>query len=721
MAISQKADFCIGYFNLRGWKQLDKFVEPWPGTTEGRCRLLVGMHRPPEKDLRAVLSGDFDGIDNQGAAALRKEMAQEFRDQLLVGAPTNDDEAGLRRLSAQIKTKKVVVRLFLRHPLHAKLYLCHRADPNNPTIGFVGSSNLTFSGLSKNGELNVDVLDHDACKKLQKWFEDRWADKFCVDISNELAELIDTSWAREELIPPYHVYLKMAYHLSREARAGLAEFTIPQEFGNQLLDFQVAAVKIAARHVNKRGGVVLGDVVGLGKTLMATALARILEDQGTETLVICPKNLVSMWGDYIYRYKLRAAHIVSLTSVLTELPELRRYRVVLIDESHNLRNREGRRFRAIQEYIAKNESKCILLSATPYNKSHLDLSAQLRLFLPEDKDLGIRPERVLREIGDTEFVRRHQCSVRSLAAFEKSEYPEDWRELMRRFLVRRTRSFIQANYATTDAETRGKYLTFEDGTRSYFPVRAPHTIKFRVNEKDQTDTYAQLFSERVVAAISNLHLPRYGLGNYVAASTTGAASTFEARVLQRLSRAGKRLMGFCRTNLFKRLESSGHAFLTSVSRHVLRNCIVSHALEHQLPIPIGHQTPELLDADTNELDPDLFEDGNQMVAASELRTADEFAQRAALLYQHYSGALRDKFDWIRPEAFARSLGKHLSADTDALVDILGRHGDWAPSNDAKLNALHKVITTRHANEKLGCPRGLVGGSWPVMHGIEVNA
>ena len=83
---------------------------------------------------------------------------------------------------------------------------------------------------------------------------------------------------------------------------------------------------------------------------------------------------------------------------------------MLIDESHNLRNREGKRYRAIQEYIRKNESKVILLSATPYNKTYLDLSNQLRLFLPEDDDIGIRPESLLREIGETEFIRRHQCS-----------------------------------------------------------------------------------------------------------------------------------------------------------------------------------------------------------------------------------------------------------------------------------------------------------------------
>ena len=132
---------------------------------------------------------------------------------------------------------------------------------------------------------------------MEDWFEDRWNDRWCIDISKELVEIIEQSWAREALIPPYHIYVKMAYHLSQEARAGLTEFQIPQEFRDKLFEFQTAAVKIAAHHLNRRGGVLIGDVVGLGKTLMGTALARIQEDDyDLDTLIICPKNLVNMWG-----------------------------------------------------------------------------------------------------------------------------------------------------------------------------------------------------------------------------------------------------------------------------------------------------------------------------------------------------------------------------------------------------------------------------------------
>jgi HKD family nuclease len=96
---------------------------------------------------------------------------------LTIGAPTNEDEAGLRRLAAQIKAGKLVVKLFLRHPLHAKLYLLHRTDSITPIVGYMGSSNLTFSGLAGQGELNIDVVEQDAGNKLPRWFEGRWNDR----------------------------------------------------------------------------------------------------------------------------------------------------------------------------------------------------------------------------------------------------------------------------------------------------------------------------------------------------------------------------------------------------------------------------------------------------------------------------------------------------------------------------------------------------------------
>ena len=436
LELSDRADFCVGYFNLRGWKELDSYIETWSGGKGHCCRLLVGMQKLPQDELRQVmrLSRADSGMDNQTAIRLKKKLAEEFRDQLMVGAPTNKDETGLRRLAAQIKAKKVIVKLFLRHPLHAKLYLLFRSDPVNPATGYLGSSNLTFSGLSRQGELNIDVLDHDACSKLARWFDDRWNDRWCIDIS--------------------------------------------------------------------------------------------------------------------------------------------------------------------------------------------------------------------------------------------------------------------------------------DGNRFYFPARAPKTIKFNIDDKDPDDQYAKLYASGVVDTINSLRLPRYGLGNYVKESHRKPPTQSEVRALNDLSRAGKRLMGFCRTNIFKRLESSGQAFILSIERHILRNYIFLHAIEQGQPLPVGIQDAGLLDArifdedaDATSITSDLFDNEdnpgeNEIDEKGSLKFEKDYKNRAAEIYAKYASEYKNRFKWLRPELFIKALANDLQSDGNALLRILKKCGDWDSTKDSKLEALHKLIAEKHSKEKV---------------------
>lgn len=705
---AKRADFCIGYFNLRGWQKIadkiehlegDYLPEEYDDDEKYHCRLLIGMQKMPKDELKAFFAEE-KRMDNKTASELKKKIVEEFKEQLIIGHPTNADEIALKKLAKQLVSGKVIVKLHLRHTLHAKLYLTYREDYNTPVIGFVGSSNLTFSGISKQGELNVDVVDGDAANKLSHWFQDRWEDRYSLDISKELATVIKESWASERLNLPYHIYLKMAYHLSHEARAGISQYQLPKIFQNKLLDYQENAVKIAANHLHKRNGVIIGDVVGLGKTITATALAKIFEDDfGLETLIICPKNLIEMWKDYAHQYQLRAK-ILSITKVIKELAKTRRYRLVLIDESHNLRNKTGKRYKVIQEYLDRNDSKVIMLTATPYNKTYKDLSNQLRLFLNEEHNLGISPENFIRQLGSlTQFKTRYQIHENTIAAFEKSEYADDWAELMRLFLVRRTRSFVKNNYALEDKEKKRRYLLFPNGGRSYFPDRIPKSVQYEFDLNDPNDQYAKLYSEEVVEIIEELSLPRYGLGKeeYENIRSRLKSNKIEEQIKKNLSRAGARLIGITRTSVFKRLESSGYAFLLTISRHIMRNYLFIYAINNKLSFPIGKQESGLID-DFLYTDNSDEDEANPIELSLLLKEADYLKQAEA-----YYNALKEKekrFRWIRSQLFNSELKKDLVSDSKLLLSILKKGKNWKQENDRQLNALYDLITYRHRNEKI---------------------
>ena len=709
----KRVDFCVGYFNLRGWNLVVNQIDNVPGDYVNEnneqiyrcCRLLIGMHQPDQELVRRLYSAK-KLPDSNFVNKCKLEIARDFKKQLLLGLPTKQDEWTLRRLSTQLKDNKVCVKLYLAEPLHAKLYLAHRPGDNfNKIQAIMGSSNLTYSGLTKQGELNAEFGDSDSAQKFADWFDERWNNHFCIDITKELIEAIDNSWAGEEIIPPYYIYLKTAYHLSADARSGIKEFTLTPEFQHELFDFQQTAVKIAARYLNseKRGGAMIGDVVGLGKTITACAIAKIYEITfASSTLIICPANLQDMWKKYVNKYDLKA-DIVSMAKPI-DVENARYYRLIIVDESHNLRNATGKRYQNIKALIDHQDSKVLLLTATPYNKDFSDLAAQLKLFISEDDDLGIRPEEYIRELGgERAFLQKHsEVFIRSIKAFEKSTYADDWMELMKLFLVRRTRTFIKENYAKTDPNNQRKYLEFNDGRRNYFPDRVPKAIKFKTEDGDQ---YSRLYSPDMISLMEDLRLPRYGLSQYEDKNKTAEASTIDKQLLDNLSRAGKRMMGFCKSTFFKRIDSSGFSFLLTLYRHILRNAVFMYAIENKLPLPIGDENdiPDTFieDEDINDIfthdndEEDRMGSDGMIVIPTDMRI---YMQKAQEYYNFLT--LKNNLAWINSTYFKRSLKTHLKQDCEMLIKMIELCGKWNPSADQKLNELQDLLNNTHGKEKV---------------------
>ncbi len=707
----KRADFCVGYFNLRGWKCIYDLIDKLVGQLVYEekdekehlrfCRLLIGMQHPSEELIQALYSVDPNKkVDSETVQRAKRKIVEDFRKQLVIGVPSADDEKALRELKRQLEEEKVAVRLYLKNPLHAKLYLAYRPDDNfNPIQTLMGSSNLTFSGLKGQGELDAEIADSTNARTLADWFEDKWNEKFCIDITEELKEVLDESWACIKDLKPYYIYLKTAYHLSQEARTGINEYQLPSVFRSQLFDFQQTAVKIAARHLEKRGGAMIGDVVGLGKTITACAVAKVYEMQhACSTLILCPANLVDMWESYVKEYDLKAD--VKSVAEKFDPQNMRYYRLVIIDESHNLRNSNGKRYKNIKDLISYQGCKVLLLTATPYNKEYKDLSNQLKLFITEDDDLGIRPEDFIKEIGGTdEFsIRYSDDFIRSIKAFEHSTQPNDWQSLMRMFLVRRTRTFIKNNYAFTDEQNGRKYLQFPDGTKSYFPDRDAKAIKFDVSKNDQ---FTRLYSEEMMEKLGSLKLPRYGLVKYIDVVNAKNANKEEKQIIDNLTRAGNTLMGFCRTMFMKRLDSCGYSFLLSIYRHILRNAIYIYALKTNQPVPIG---------DDGNLPDDYIEDqDNETLIDSKIVKVKKNGASISFpikleeyieIAKNYYPQIRKNISWLKADYFNDEFIKALQKDCKILIDMLNCCAVWDAKEDKKLDSLEVLINKKHKGEKI---------------------
>lgn len=698
-------DACVGYFNLRGWRLMREAIGMMQlPTPEGRkqVRLLVGMAVLTEDSVRQSVEGGQPPVDMSTAVTRANQAVLGFARQLTWGVPSKAEVAGLRQLQRDLAEGLLQVKFAAREPLHAKLYVTHEAAGMRNRRSVVGSSNFTAAGLVKQGELSLEETDQQVADELAEWFDARWDDSFSVDITRELERVLEESCIRLEQPIPYHVYLRLAFELSRDAREGIT-LDIPPEVKKVLLPHQISAVQVATRLLERKGIAVIGDVVGLGKTLTGTAIAATV---GESVLVIAPKNLVKMWEEHFHRFHI-PGKVISLSMVSRELPDLRRYRIVLIDESHNLRNRLRKAWDAIHAYVSDNDSKVVLLTATMFNARHKDIGGQLALKLDWDEPLGIRPDKHIAELdavkgpgkGAQEVAKKTGGRLDSLAAFDQSEQNEDWQRLLSEFLVRRTRKFLETTYGQRDERTGDIILKFPDGGTFRFPKRIPEGLRYPGGANDPNDALA---TEDTFDAVEHLTYARYQLGKYLANDIAGEDRA-EKELIADLEKSIQAAAGFIRTTALKRLTSSAHAFILTVKRIIARNAVLDHALSNDLKIPLGNFSDQYFDLDDVDYDVDADDElADAASAAWGVRwSSEQWLDYADGAYKDLSAKKPAGIRWARPQLFDKKrLLEHIRQDSGTLQDLLDVFGVWKPEDDSKLKALASLINSLPAGEKV---------------------
>lgn len=698
MKYYDRLDIATGYMNLSAW---DEFADeigqaPFePGTPV--ARILLGMvprsiteqmHREAQAEMRGESVSSAPKNDER--AGYRDELVQHLRGQLMAGGTSSSRRQALLTLKEHLESGRVQMKVYTKQALHGKTYVAHTPKERNPypVVGFVGSSNFTRPGLHTNLELNVELTDSDHAAKLKNWFEKLWRERTSFDITREIIDLIDQSWV--EPADPYDVYMKVCYELSEDARFGEQEYALSPRLEHMLMDYQKSAAHTLARRLMRRGGTMLGDVVGLGKTLTAIAVASMLQnEENMRVLVLCPKNLEQMWDKHLSEYDV-VGKVVRYSMAAAELPDLARYQLVICDESHNLRNENTQVWRAIKEYVSRNESRVLLLTATPFNLSFSDVKAQLALYLDEDADLGIIPEAGLKE-----YPRKFdklEGNLSTLRAFEISEEPEDWRTLMSDHLVRRTRAYTKRQ-APTEMWTSPDGLVMKE--RSYLELSTgkfyyPDWVSQPVSHSFKADDPARFMEDdQTLDDLRDLRLPRYDISGY---DNPNAYHTPEDRAIIEAARSGRgNVRGFVLSGLYKRLSSSGYSFIQSLTRQLIRNELWIYAIDHQLSVPTGSFSDDQLGLEGSDAADFESVDGLQV---------QDLGGNLEQMYESLVQSAPAQTRWVSSKVFTSRLRDDLQHDSELIKAMLRRFGTWQVETDSKLHALRDLIEQKHANDKV---------------------
>jgi len=416
----------------------------------------------------------------------------------------------VKELKRLVDEKILEVRVFKKAFLHAKCYIFGNFESEN-AMGIIGSSNFTKNGLTVNRELNAGeddsrVVQFNPKNKDQEhghlsWFEEVWLDEGCVEWTGEFIELVDTSIHGELLFSPYEMYIKtldyMYGNLLKEDRE------IEALSSRKLQIFQERSVKQILWRLEKNGVAMLADSVGLGKTITAIGVMR--QYTGRRIIVIAPKSLVGQWENEIAREKILGITVISMQNKnqIEEERKKDRYMPIslfVIDESHNLRSHNSKRFQLISEWLVDNsDADTLLVTATPVNNSIDDLTNQILLGTRGEQDLlqvNVRnSEGVIksRSFYDAMSELKKRMSQNRALGNDMTLVYKEARQvidpILREFVIRNTRQSIKE-------ELGGKGLEI-DGKEFFFPE-----IKVS-NETFNSGKYESIKIESIIKPIEN--------------------------------------------------------------------------------------------------------------------------------------------------------------------------------------------------------------------------
>ena len=542
---SQCFDCLVGYFYTSGFHSLSRSLE----NTE-KIRILIGIST--NKETYDLIQESQYSVQTELKLS-HKETKEDFSNGVVKELEDSEDTIevadGSSKFIEWISSGKLEIRVYPAEKIHSKLYILTFKEEDRDTGRVItGSSNFTQSGLRNNLEFNVELKNRSDHEFALDQFNKLW-DK-SVDVSEEYIETINTkTWLNDE-ITPYELYLKFLYEYLEERinldLEDVGDLYRPPNFMD--LEYQRDAVQDAKVKLEEFGGVFISDVVGLGKTYIATMLAQQLDGR---TIVIAPPVLIDRdnpgsWTNVFEDFGIRQAYIESrgkLDDIIRRGTE--KYKNIIIDEAHSFRNESTQSYEKLAQ-ICRGK-RVILVSATPLNNTPIDILSQIKLFQDAHKSTLRNPkvkdlERYFNGLQSKLKGLDRQQDKKEYLAVVKENAADIRKNVLKDLMVRRTRSVIMENYGE---DLKKQNLTFPE-------IGDPEPILYNFDEELDS-----IFTDTVDIIVNQFKYARYTPLLYLKKSLT---------TIEKLSQ--RNMQGFMRVLLLKRLESSIFAFNKSISRFI---------------------------------------------------------------------------------------------------------------------------------------------------------
>lgn len=376
-------DILVGYFYYSGYSQLSEKLK------DKQIRILVGL------DIDLHISKRISEVENFRKGFVSRNLVKEeyyaqfitlFNDSDLLDSADKLEQ--FKMFYGKILDGTLEIRKTLE-PCHSKMYLFAYNDQMNeggelPGVLITGSSNLSYQGLKGRLELNArfnDKLEYEEGKKL---FNELWENSVVIANKDNLDEWNNKVMKRiwyEQLYSPYLMYIRVLkeYFNIPTVNNILTPHDITEgKYSN--LRYQTDAVQMALNALHNHNGAIVADVVGLGKSVIASTIARNLK---LRTIIVCPPHLYKQWEGYRDEFGFTATVFSSgkIEEALLHYQELVKpgeQFLIIIDEAHRFRNEYTQDYALLHNLCFNN--KVLLLTATPFNNQPADIYALIKLF-----------------------------------------------------------------------------------------------------------------------------------------------------------------------------------------------------------------------------------------------------------------------------------------------------------------------------------------------------